>query len=64
MGDDESRRDDARQEAAIDKAIRDGRIAYCHHCGDQDWVEWVDVYDDEEPVPLCRDCKKAHEAKY
>jgi len=47
-----------------DVAIRDGRIAYCHHCGDHDWAEMVEVYDDSAPVPLCRDCKKEHEARY
>lgn len=64
MGDDECRREDARQEVMTDRAIRDGKIAYCHTCGDQDWVDWVDVYDDSEPVPLCRDCKKDFKARY
>lgn len=64
MGDDESRREDARQEVLIEKAIRAGKIAYCHRCGDQDWVEWIEVYADAEPVALCRDCAKEHEARY
>ena len=64
MGDDESRREDARQEVLIERAIREGRIANCHHCGNQEWVEWVDIYDYSEPVPLCRDCAKEHEARY
>jgi hypothetical protein len=65
VGDDESRREDARQEVLIDRAIRDGKIMYCHHCGDQDWIEWVEVYAyPAEPVPLCRGCAKEYEARY
>lgn len=65
MGDDESRREDARQEIAIDRAIRDGRIAYCHICGEQDWIDWIEVYKyPAEPVPLCKKCAKEHEARY
>ena len=58
MGDDESRREDARREVLIDKAIRSGKINYCHRCGDQDWVDYIDIYDDSEPVPLCHSCAK------
>jgi hypothetical protein len=64
MSDDETRREDARQEVLIERAIREGKIAYCHFCGNQDWVDWVEVYDEAEPVALCRDCKKDHEARY
>jgi len=64
MSDPESMREDARQEAAYDRAIRDGRIMYCHHCGDQNWIEWIEVYDyPADPVPLCRQCQKDHEAR-
>ena len=62
MGDDESRREDARVDALIDKAIREWRIAECHHCGSEDWVEYG-AYDREE-IPLCRRCYKEHGAKY
>jgi len=62
MGDDESRREDARVDNLIDKAIRDGRIAECHHCGREDWVKYG-AYDDER-IPLCRRCFKEHEARY
>ena len=65
MSDDETRREDARQEVLIDRAIRAGKIAHCYHCGDQDWVEPVEVYAyPAEPVALCRECKKEHEARY
>jgi ribosomal protein S14 len=62
MGDDEARREDARIDALIDKAYREGRIAECFECGREDWVEYG-AYDDET-IPLCRRCFKEHEAKY
>lgn len=65
MSDDETKREDARQEVLIEKAIRAGKIAYCHHCGNQDWVKWIEVYDDENiMIPLCKDCAKDHEVRY
>jgi len=32
MSDDETRREDARQEAAIDRALRKGMMGYCWFC--------------------------------
>jgi hypothetical protein len=62
LGDDESRREDARIESLIDKAIRDGRIATCHACGAEDWVEYG-AFDDER-IPLCHPCMREHQARY
>jgi hypothetical protein len=62
MGDDESRREDARIEVMIERALRNGSMATCHACGNEDWVEYG-AFDDER-IPLCRPCMKEHQARY
>lgn len=64
MGDYESRMEDARQEVAIDRAIRRGEFGDCHVCGREWFVKLFDLYDDAPPVPMCSRCIKEHEARY
>lgn len=52
MGDEESRREDARIEAAIDKALLRGDMGYCHVCRD------ATARKDEDDRWLCRYCAK------
>lgn len=52
MGDDESRAEDARIEAAIDKALVRGDMGYCWYCKDPT------ARQDEDGRWLCRYCAK------
>jgi hypothetical protein len=62
MGDEESRRHDAKVEAWLEKARRSGKVADCHNCG-VEAIAYYGAYDDET-LPLCKGCWKEHEAKY
>ena len=57
MGDEESRREDARIDAAIGKALQRGDMLECPCCGIIT-VPYFNSYDDEKRLPRCKACVK------
>jgi len=61
MGDDESRREDARIEAQIEKGLCNGTLAECPYCYDiRDTKEMEEIYEETEEV-MCRRCRVRRE---
>ena len=62
MGDEESRKEDARIEELQDRGLRSGKLAKCPVCGDiRTWSEIAEIRDememmDETEPPMCRQC--------
>ena len=54
MGDDESRREDARIEGIIERNLRNGTMGYCWYCGDPT----DNCKGDTEDRWLCRPCQR------
>ena len=56
MGDDESRREEARVDALIEKGLRNGSLSECPYCGDiRDSKEMGEIYEDTGEV-ACLKC--------
>ena len=59
MADDEGRREDAKVEAAIDRAMRHGMMGYCAICGDETFGrESEEVADYYPPRWICKICQR------
>ncbi len=56
MGDEESRREDARIEALQDRGLRNGSLVECQSCGDIRARGEVEQVMEEIGEPLCRRC--------
>ena len=67
MGDEESRKEDARIEELQDRGLRSGKLAECPVCGDiRTWSEIAEIRDememmDETEPPMCRRCRDRRE---
>lgn len=58
MGDDESRREDARIEAHIDRALLNGTWGYCFWCNDPTPYRERDEESEEFGRWVCRPCQR------
>ena len=56
MGDDESRREDARIEVASERGLRNGTLAECSRCGDIRRRGEIAEVMEETDEPMCRQC--------
>ena len=63
MGDDESRREDARVEVMIDRALRNGTWGICVICGDPTpHQEPEEVAQHYSPRWICKPCERMMDA--
>ena len=58
MSDDETRRNDARIESAIERALRNGKMGYCWYCG----TPTDNSKGDTDYRWLCRPCERMMDA--